>query len=113
MENYRRNSRSNLLSAVFQVSYLRLVHAYIHEIGHVYQTFLGHREQDTPPQAQGSRHDNEPEASEFFEKALIEGLLDFYNDKTPIGREVSIVLQDICFAYSRAYLKGRISLDYL
>ena len=88
MEYYRRNNRSKYNSSLFQLSLFRLCLGYLHETGHLLQTFVGHGEQDTPPQAGSGRHSSGGEAGEFMEKAFMGGLVDFHNDGTTLGTQV-------------------------
>ncbi|KAK0889355.1 hypothetical protein LTS16_026529, partial [Friedmanniomyces endolithicus] len=87
METYRRNP-TNLTSATFQLSLFRLVHGNIHESGHLLQTFAGNGLRNTPPPMSGGRlsRGDGPEGGEVFEKMMIGGLLDFYNDNSQLGR---------------------------
>ena len=87
---YRQNEESSQRIALFQVSFFRLVSAYIHEIAHLIITFIGHGRSDTPPQASGGRWARQPdtsegEAGEFIERAMFGGVLDFYRDRSPLG----------------------------
>ncbi|CAK4035023.1 Hypothetical predicted protein [Lecanosticta acicola] len=88
----------NFNSALYQLSLFRLCHAYLHEIGHLLQTFLGHGDCNTPPLMSGAPHsrqtDIEGEAGEFFEVLLFGGLVDFYMDGTELGGEVRELLFD-------------------
>jgi hypothetical protein len=91
-DTFRRNSGQKAYSALFQLSLFKLVHAYIHETGHLIQTFLGHGQQDTPPQASGGRQtrrrgEGAGEAGEFMERALFAGLVDFYRDSSKLGQQ--------------------------
>ncbi|KAK3067241.1 hypothetical protein LTR53_015998 [Teratosphaeriaceae sp. CCFEE 6253] len=89
MEIYRSNP-TDLTSAIFQLNLLRLIHGYLHETGHLLQTYIGHGLRNTPPPMSVGRlsRGDGPEGGEVFEKMMIGGLLDFYNDSSQLGRHV-------------------------
>lgn len=47
------NDRRTFTMALWQLNMLRIFYGYLHELGHLVETFVGHGDQDTPPPASG------------------------------------------------------------
>jgi hypothetical protein len=76
----------------YNLAFMRLVHAIVHEMGHLYETFLAHGRGNTPASLSGdgtSRNTHhlglEGEAGEYFERRILGGVVDFLPDKHDYG----------------------------